>query len=260
MVSLPHFGFFDWLLILCVSVFGTFSSKVRDPQIKAVFATVPVPFSLVWLAVGLPVASSNVAGSFLILAYVHGVRILHDRAHVPIIPSIAFGIALYAGIGALLAHRIPDNLSVFLFLSALSLLSGALILVFQNYRSGVFYRTPLPPLPKFVSIFCVVTGLVWIKGLLVGFAPFFPLMNSVISYEARHSLPTQCRQIPVFMVAASPMLVWMRFAECSWNWPRGWVLATGVTLYMLVFLPLNAKVRKLGMKNQTPTPNAPSGC
>jgi len=250
---LPSFSFYDILLIICVSLFGTVSSFVRDPQIKAVFATLPVPFSLTWLAVGLPVDCANVVSMFLLLAYVHTTRIAHMKFNVPIIPSIVIGIALYVGVGALIAGRVPQHEWLFDVLCALSVLVGAIMLRTQQYSSGVAYRTPLHPAAKFSAIVFVVIALVSIKKVLQGFAPFFPTMNSVTSYEARHSLPTQCRQIPAFLVAAAPMLWIMRLFEVHLGQSRGVTLLAGVSLYLVVFLPINFWIRRQIVESQRVT-------
>lgn len=231
------------MLVLVVASFGTISSFVRDPQIKAVFATVPVPFGLAWLAVGLPVGVFNAAGMFLVLVYVHSVRILHEKG-MPILISIALGISIYIGGGLLLVQFLPNESWVFHTISIAAAMTGLLLLKTQRKHSGVPYRTPLHPVPKFLAMFSVVYGLALIKKWLLGFTPFFPMMNSITSYEARHSLWVQCRQIPVFLVAAWPMLEWMYFSERYWGWSRGWVLSGGVTLYMVVFMPLNQWLRK----------------
>lgn len=235
-------SFYDWLLVICVALFGTLSSFVRDPQIKAVYATVPLPFGLAWLAVGLPVAATNGMGAFLVLLYVHIVRICHDRFRVPIVAAIGFGITVYAGLGAFLVPRLPKQEWFFVFLCVLVMITGSILLRTHTYAQGVQHRTPLHPLPKFLAVFGVVFALALLKRTLQGFTPFFPMMNSVVSYEARHSLWTQCRQIPVFMVAAGPMLLVMRYTELA-GLNRFVVLSLGVVLYMLIFLPVNQWVR-----------------
>jgi len=238
--------FWDWLLVLLVAAFGTISSFVRDPQIKAVFATVPVPFGLAWLAVGLPVGVYNAAGMFLVLVYVHTVRIFHEKG-IPILVSIGLGISTYIVGGLFLIQYLLDEPWVFHILTAMAAGTGILLLKIQRHHIGTPYRTPLHPIPKFLAMFGVVYGLALIKQWLLGFTPFFPMMNSITSYEARHSLWVQCRQIPVFLVAAWPMLEVMYSAERHWHWGRAWVLTSGVVLYMVVFLPINHWLRRQTM-------------
>ena len=36
-----HFSFYDWLLIFMVTALGTLSAYLKDPQLKAVTATIP---------------------------------------------------------------------------------------------------------------------------------------------------------------------------------------------------------------------------
>ena len=38
-----HFAFYDWLLVFMVTALGVFSAYTKDPQLKAVAATIPIP-------------------------------------------------------------------------------------------------------------------------------------------------------------------------------------------------------------------------
>lgn len=237
------FNFWDWLLIVVVALFGTISSFVKDPQIKAVYATVPVPFSLAWLAVGLPVNVNNAAGVLLVLVYVHVVRVAYQMG-IPIIFAIAIGIAFYVSGGVLMVKTLPQSEWLFVFLLIFAFVLGVVLLKTQKMHLGSQYRTNLNPIVKFASLFSVVFVLALIKKSLLGFTPFFPMMNSITSYEARHSLWVQCRQIPVFMVAVPWMLASMRYLELYVTSNRFMVLSVGVLLYMIVFLPTNKWLRK----------------
>lgn len=239
--------FWDWVLVLCVALFGTMASLVRDAQIKAVFATLPVPFALAWLAVGRTIDITNAVSMFAVLLYAHGVRLFHDRWHWPILLSISMGVFLYSVTGAGFAHGLVHSEWAFLGVCALGMVLGLWILRHQHYDGGTPYRTPLHPVVKFLAVFGVVFGLVFLKSFLAGFTTFFPMMNTVTSYEMRRSLATQTRQIPVFLVAAGPMLVSMRYLEIGLHTSRWVTLGTGIFLYMMVFLPLNAWVRRQSM-------------
>jgi len=70
------------------------------------------------------------------------------------------------------------------------------------------------------------------------------MMNSVVSYESRHSLGDQCRQIPLFLIAAPVMWISMRYAETIGKLNHWLVLAIGVTLYMIIFWPLNQELKR----------------
>lgn len=238
------FNPYDLLLLVAVTALGTFAAYIKDPQVKAGMGTIPIPFSCAWLAVGAPVDLSNALGSFLILAYVHLVRVQHDRLNIPIIPAIALGIGAYAGLGALLYRFVEPSEARFYLANALSMVLGAWLYATQDYRAGVSYRTPLSPPLKAGAIAGVLLLLIFLRKFLGGFAPFFPMMGSVTSYESRHSLKDQCRQMSLFMVAAPPMLMAMRYTQIQLHWAKGFVLLIGVCCYMAVYWPLNLSVRR----------------
>ena len=63
---------------------------------------------------------------------------------------------------------------------------------------------------KFPAIVGVVLGLVAIKSLLGGFMTLFPMVGVIAAYEARHSLWTMCRQVPVIMLTILPIIAVVR--------------------------------------------------
>lgn len=235
---------YDILLLGAVTALGTFAAYIKDPQVKAGMGTIPIPFSCAWLAVGAPVDTSNALGQFLILAYVHIVRVLHDRYRAPILPAIAVGIATYAGMGALLYKTIPHSETAFWIANVLSVLTGLWLFRTQDYSVGVSYRTPLPAPLKAGAIATVLLFLITIKKSLGGFATFFPMMGSVTSYESRHSLRDQCRQMTLFMIAGPGLLIPMRYTQVFLGWSKWSVLLTGVIVYMAIYWPLNLAVKR----------------
>ena len=54
-----HFAFYDWLLVFMVTALGVFSAYTKDPQLKAVAATIPIPCGFAYIAVGLPMGAAN---------------------------------------------------------------------------------------------------------------------------------------------------------------------------------------------------------
>lgn len=106
-----HFEFYDWLLVFMVTALGVFSAYTRDPQLKAVAATIPIPCGFAYIAVGLPMGTANAISGFMCLLYVHIVRILHYKVKIPIIPSIVAGLAFFVALGTFLMPRIPDGKS-----------------------------------------------------------------------------------------------------------------------------------------------------
>jgi hypothetical protein len=238
------FEVYDYLLIFAVTALGTFSAYLRDPQLKAVTATIPVPFGFAYIAIGLPIGAANAGGALLCLLYVHVVRILTYKAHLPIILSIIAGIATFVILGALLLPLTPPGESFFLLICAVNFLLGIILFQTQTYRPGKHHKTHLPLYIKAPAIAGVVTGLMIIKKIIGGFATSFPMMNSIVSYESRYSLGDQCRQLPLFLIAAPFMWISMRYAEIFAKLNHWWVLAIGVTIYMIFFWPLNQELKR----------------
>ena len=204
-----NFEPYDWLLIFMVTALGTASAYMKDPQLKAVAATIPIPCGFAYIAVGLPMGAANAISALLCLMYVHVVRIGHNKLHIPIVPAIIIGLASQSGIGR------P-------------------------------YKTPLPVYIKAPAIAFVVAGLMVIKRLMGGFCTSFPMMNSIVSYESRYSLGDQCRQLPLFLIAGPIMFIEMRLLETRLGLNHWIVLLCGYILFAFIYWPLN---KRLKLKN-----------
>lgn len=238
------FEFYDYLLIFVVTVLGTFSAYLHDPQLKAATATIPVPFGFAYIALGLPIGAANAGGALLCLLYVHIVRILTYKAHFHVVFSIIAGIATFVILGAFFLPLLPQGEWFFWLMCAANLVLGIILFQTQTYHPGKHYKTPLPVYIKTPAVALVVTGLMVIKKLIGGFATSFPMMNSVVSYESRHSLGDQCRQLPLFLIAAPFMWISMRYLEMQAGLNHWIVLLIGVTLYMTIFWPLNTELKR----------------
>ena len=238
-----NFEPYDWLLIFMVTALGTASAYMKDPQLKAVAATIPIPCGFAYIAVGLPMGTANAISALLCLMYVHVVRIGHNRLHIPIVPSIIIGLAIFVVIGTTLQPIVPDNEPVFFAVCLFDFLLGVLIYFKQPYKSGVPYKTPLPVYIKAPAIALVVSGLMVIKRLMGGFCTSFPMMNSIVSYESRYSLGDQCRQLPLFLIAGPFMFVEMRLLETRLGLNHWIVLLCGYILFAFIYWPLNKKLK-----------------
>ena len=239
-----NFKPYDWLLIFMVTALGTVSAYMKDPQLKAVAATIPIPCGFAYIAVGLPMGTANAISALLCLMYVHIVRISHNRLHVPIVISIVIGLATFVAIGTTLAPIVPDSEPVFFGVCLFDFLLGVLIFQKQPYKSGVPYKTPLPVYVKTPAIAFVVAGLMVIKRLMGGFCTSFPMMNSLVSYESRYSLGDQCRQLPLFLIAGPFMFVEMRLLETRLGLNHWIVLLCGYILFAFIYWPLNKKLKQ----------------
>jgi hypothetical protein len=63
------FGFYDYLLIFAVTALGTFSAYLKDPQLKAVCATIPVPFGFAYLALEMPIGAAQCWFSHIMFSF-----------------------------------------------------------------------------------------------------------------------------------------------------------------------------------------------
>lgn len=228
---MAHYGFWDLLLLVAVPAQATVMAYLHAPRWKAFLLSIPIPFSISYLAVGRPVSAHQVVALALLLAYTHGVHLLRNRLGVPIVPSIVVAAVGYCGLSAALAPLVPTGEPAFwVALGAVVTLALALYLG-TPHRIEPGHRTPLPVWIKFPAVLLVIGGILAIKQQLQGFLSLFPMVGVITSYEARHSLRTMARQIPVIMITLAPMLVVLHLAQ-----PRlgaGGALAAG----WAVFLP-----------------------
>jgi hypothetical protein len=225
-------GTWDIVLLVVVSLQATLLAYLDHPRWKALILALPIPFTLAALAVGAPVNATNVAALNVLLAFIHGVRLLHDKARLPIIPSIAVSAAGYCAAGALLKSVIPATDLAFWIACVLTL--GVAAATHAAFRRGdeSGHHSPLPPWIKFPLVAAVVFGLILLKRVLAGFTTMFPMVGIFAAYEGRTSLRAVCRTLPDFMFAMVPMLAVIRLVQ-----PRlglGPALAVG----WLVFIPM----------------------
>lgn len=223
-------GAWDAVLLVAVSVQATIVAYLHAPKWKAAVFSLPVPFSFVALALGRPIDATNAVGLPLFLVYIHGVRLLHCRWRWPIVPAIAAGALAYTALGMALAPRIPATDGVFWAGCALTFFLGLGLYLAYPLQPEPGHRSPLPVYIKLPVIMGVIGFLVLIKGALLGFATFFPLLGVATAYEARHSLDTLCRQVPLLYLAMAPMLA------VIWLTQERWELAGALPLGWLVFL------------------------
>ena len=239
-----HFSFYDWLLVFMVTALGTLSAYLKDPQLKAVTATIPIPCGFAYIAVGLPMGTANAISGFMCLLYVHIVRILHYKVKIPIVPSIVAGLAFFVALGTFLMPRIPEGEAYFIAVCVFDLVVGIILFQKQSYKSGTRYKTPLPVYIKAPAIAGVVAGLMLIKRLMGGFCTSFPMMNSIVSYESRFSLGDQCRQLPLFLIAGPFMFAEMRYIEIFLHLNHWIVLLCGYVLFAAIYWPLNKELKR----------------
>lgn len=231
-----HIGAWDLFWVIAVSVQATALAYVSQPRWKALLTTLPIPFSVAVLALGEPVGASNVLGLALIFLYFLEVRWLHYRLSVPIVPAIVLSILTYVVLGALLARTLPDTGPVFWLAAGGLWLFGVLLLLKIPYRAEPGQRSPLPVYVKLPIIASIVLFLVAAKGLLQGFVTVFPMVSIVAAYEARYSLWTMGRQVPVLFFAMVPMMAAIRLAQTPLG--IGPALLVGWLVFLCLYVPL----------------------
>lgn len=207
-MSLPavRFGPWDLWLVIAVAFQATALAYLRQPRWKAFMLSLPVPSTLMMLALNRPVDASNVLGLFFLLLFTHGVRVTHQDLKVPILPAIGLSALGYCVLGTLVAPILPRTpLS---FGLAWAFITGLGYWLYRRLpaRREREYRTLLPVWIKLPLIALVVVFLVLVRNSLQGFATVFPMVGVIAAYESRYCLWTIGRQIPVLMMAIGMLM------------------------------------------------------
>lgn len=220
-----QFGAWDIALLIAVSLQATAMAYLSEPRWKAIVYSIPFPFTFAALAVGEPINATNVAGVVLLMLYTQAVRVLHVRWHWPIAIAIAAGVGVYCALATPLAAVLPHSSLAFWLMAGGVLVLGAALLHVLPPRDEPSHRTPLPIYLKLPIIIAVVTVLLLFKRQLGGFVTMFPMVGVVGAYEARHSLWTLGRQVPILMLALPPMMVTCFLAQGVLGLPLALVCA-----------------------------------
>ncbi len=238
-----HVGLWDVVMVVAVTVLGTFIAYLRSPILKAFVLSLPIPFTTACLALGKPVGVSNSFGLLALLGFIHLVRILYVRLKVPISASIAISTALYGLLGAFFSRTLP-NTELFFGECEIAVLIIAVILYFGTpRREEPSHRSPMPVWQKAVVIAGVVSGLVIVKGELGGFVTTFPMVTIITAYEARHSLWTICRQMPIILMGMSIMIAITHSFQPTLGLPLS--LFISWVAMMAILLPLTMYHRRM---------------
>jgi hypothetical protein len=231
-ILMPNISPWDIALVIVVTLQAAALSYMRQPRMKAFLLSLPLPFTLMALAVNRPIDATNVMGLVLLLLFTHAVRIIHQKFRVPIIPAICLSALGYAVIGWLAAPILPKTPAAFWLAAAFTTFLGFYLYLHMPERNEREYRTHLPVWVKLPAILLVVVLLVLVRNSLHGFATVFPMIGVIAVYESRYCLWTIGRQIPVIMVTLATLMAVAYLAQNLWGLPlalvAGWI----------VFLPL----------------------
>jgi len=206
------------------------------PRLKSIFLTLPLPFTVVALSVGLPMDAANVLSMALLFGYIHTIRWLHDRLHMPIVAAIGLALGGYSVAGWLAAGVAPSGDGPFWMATTVALVTGGYLLRHNAPRAERAHRTQLPVWQKLPAVCLVVSLLILLKSELGGFAALFPLVSVVGAYETRHSLWTMSLTIPMLMLTMVPLMA-VAYATQSWLGLGGGLLA-GWAVFLVIYLPL----------------------
>ncbi len=205
----------DIALLLTVSLQATAIAYLRAPRAKALLITFPFPFSLAFMALGRPVDATNMLGLALLLLFMHAVRWFYKGLGRHIILAIVCAALLYGLAGSAIAAIIPRTLSTFWIAAAFIITLALTILRIQPHREEPPHRSPLPVWLKVPLIMGIITLLILAKQWLHGFMTVFPMVGVMAAYEARHSLWTMTRQIPIVMLTLGPMIIAIHLSQPS---------------------------------------------
>lgn len=206
-------GIWDVLLLLGVTLQATAIAYAHSPRAKALLYCIPIPFTFASLALGTPIGVTHVLGLPLVLLYTHAVRWLHVGLRLPIVASIVLCALGYSTVGVVLAKQIPSTDMTFWAALATVGILGAVLCRTVGHRDETGHRSSLPVGLKLAIIGVVITMLVLMKRHLGGFMTLFPMVGVIAAYEARHSLWTLARQVPVLIVAMIPMMAICRLLQ-----------------------------------------------
>jgi hypothetical protein len=226
----------DIALVAAVSIQATILAYLHRPRSKAFMLSLPIPFTFATLAVARPVDATNAAGLLVLLLFTHGVRLLHRRLGLPIVIAIVLSALGYCVAGTSLAAVLPPGDPAFWSVCAITAAIGGVLYWRTPHRDEPGHRSTLPVYIKLPIIAVVIVFLVLIKKHLHGFMTLFPMVGVIAAYEARHSLWTVCRQIPVVMLTLLPMIVTIRLVQPVRG--LGPALVLGWLVFLLVLLPL----------------------
>ncbi len=224
----------DVILVIVVSLQTAILAYTASPRAKSVMMTLPFPFTIVTLSLGLHVDATNVLALVILFIYSHSIRLLHDRLGVPIVAAIPTALLLYIALGYFAAQITPRDETTFWISVVVVFLFGLVVFFGTKSRAERAHRTSLPIWVKLPIILAIVALLVVIKGNLGGFASLFPLVSVVGSYEARYSLWMMSRTVPMLMITLLPLLVTTHLTQQAVGLGVGMLLGWAVFFVLLV--------------------------
>jgi hypothetical protein len=224
---------YDILLVIVVSIQAVSLAYMRQPRWKAFLLSLPVPFTLMTLAIGSPIDATNILGLFFLLLFTHGVRVFYKNLGIPIIPAITLAALIYCLLSSLVVPILPRTDTAFWLAWVFTVSLGAFLYLWIPERDEIAYRTELPVWIKMPMIVVIVVLLVMVRNTIQGFATVFPMVGVIAVYESRYCLWTIGRQIPVIMVSIGSMMAVAYLIQPHWG--LFLALLAGWSVFVLVF-------------------------
>jgi hypothetical protein len=228
-------GGWDLALVAAVSAMIAVVALLRAPRRKAMVLAFPVPFTIASLAVGRPLDATHVVALGLLFGYTLAVHALHRRARVALLPSIALSVGGFVAAATLLNRLLPRDDAAFWIALAATLVAGVALLRALPRLEEPGVRDEVPLHVKLPIAVATTVGLVLLKGAIGGFMTLFPMVGVLASYENRHGLWANVRQIPVVMVTMLPLMATSRLTEPALGLAAS--LALGWVPFLFVLAP-----------------------
>jgi hypothetical protein len=190
------------------------------------------------LSLGEQVGPGHVMGMAALLLFTNMVRWLHDWRKIPIVASIALSAGAYLAAAVLLNRLVSTSPLEFWLIFALTFSAGVILLALLPHRREQAHRSPMPVLAKIAAIAGVIAAIVLLKRVLGGFMTMFPMVGTIAAYEARRSLWTISRQIPILIVTAGPMMAAMWVAQQMLHASIPASLGAGWAIFIAVMAPV----------------------
>lgn len=192
-----------------LTVFVIAIAYVRSPRAKALIYSLPVPFSCAYIASGLPVNATHIAGLILVVGYNWLVYLL-CRARVPLLVAIVLSAAAYFA-GAM-ALRPLASVSLW-WIAGIAAVGWLATFIKYRAEAGQDHRSRTPWYVKAPLIFALAMAVFNATDLLAGGVGMFPYAGMFTSYEMRHSLRTLAGQFTINALGLLACLVTIHIAE-----------------------------------------------
>jgi len=196
----------DLALIAVASGMVLAAAYLHAPLWKMYVMYLPIPFTMAVLAVGKPINATNVLGIFDVVRVRPAIRWFHYNLRVPIIPSIAAALLIYALVAVFSLKWVPqDDLAFWCAMAAVALFTLWVAKTTPD-RQEPGHRTPLPIWVKLPVVVIVVCCLGTRKELPAGISHDIshrPGRRSVRGAKVAlyHDKPVPNARVPAFAVA-----------------------------------------------------------